>query len=138
MQTAPTAENYFYLGYYYLNLKEADIKPDSARIAFEKGAAIDPKKPDPLCRVGLGAVKLAMKDRGGAKFEFDAVTKDTKSKNMDVLYRIGEAYTLFDETNDPAEAVRNIDLAMVKKMRIGRNLCLPQLKLLWFNSETND
>jgi tetratricopeptide (TPR) repeat protein len=117
--TAPTAESYFYLGYYYLNTPEPKL--DSAKMAFEKGAAIDPKKPDPLCRVGLGAVKLGMRDRVGAKADFDLVTKDTKSKNPDVLFRIGEAYTLFKDTtppfdtNDPAEAVRNIDLAFLKK-----------------------
>ncbi|WP_337044373.1 tetratricopeptide repeat protein [Emticicia sp. 17c] len=109
--SAPTAENYFYLGYYYLNLPEPDL--EKAKEAFTKGAAVD-KKPDPLNRVGLGAVKLFSGDKAGAKADFDLIKKDTKNKNADVLFRIGEAYALSEDAkfNDPAEAVLNVQAGL--------------------------
>ena len=120
---APTPENYFYLGYYYLNIPEvtaSDATAESkakaiqaAKEAFEKGSTLD-KKPDPLNQVGLGAVALAKGDVAGAKQIFAEVIKETKSKNPDVLFRIGEAYTLFDQYADPAEAILNIQSALEK------------------------
>lgn len=114
--SAPTAENYYYQGYYYLNLPEADLA--KAKEAFEKGAALDAKKPDPICRVGLATVKLLSGDKAGAAADFALIKKDTKNKNADVMYRIGEAYALSEKVNDPAEAVTNIqaglDLLKVK------------------------
>jgi tetratricopeptide (TPR) repeat protein len=106
----PTIESYYYLGYYYLNLPEKDLA--KAKEAFEKGNALE-KKGDPLCRVGLGAVKLLSGDKAGAKADFDLIKKDTKNKNSDVLFRIGEAYTLGDKTNDAAEAVSNIEAGLL-------------------------
>jgi tetratricopeptide (TPR) repeat protein len=105
----PTVESYYYLGYYYLNLPEKDLA--KAKEAFEKGNALE-KKGDPLCRVGLGATKLLSGDKAGAKADFDLIKKDTKNKNSDVLFRIGEAYTLGDKTNDAAEAVSNIEAGL--------------------------
>lgn len=115
--TAPTAENYYYLGYFYLNLQDEEGKVNSgdlekAKDAFTKGAATNEKKPDPLNRVGLATVKLLSGDRAGAKADFDLIKKDTKNKNADVLYRIGEAYALSTKVNDPAEAVTNIQAAL--------------------------
>ncbi len=101
---APTAENQFYLGYYYLRAGQ----PDQAKAAFDKGAAADPK--NLLNAVGLGGVALAKKDRAGAKAAIDNAVTVTKAKNQEVLMRAAEMYTLF-ETNDPAEALRLIDLA---------------------------
>lgn len=117
VSSAPTAENYFYQGYYYLNLPEPDLA--KAAEAFNKGTAVD-KKPDPLNRVGLGAVKLLSGDKAGAKADFDLIKKDTRNKNAEVLYRIGDAYAISEnpKLNDPAEAVLNIqaglDLLKVK------------------------
>ncbi len=116
--TAPTAENYYNLGYYYLNLQDDQADLVQAKDAFTKGAALDAKRPDPINRVGLATVKLLSGDRAGAKADFDLIKKDTKNKNADVLYRIGEAYALSEKVNDPAEAVINIqaglDLQKVK------------------------
>lgn len=108
---APTAENYFYQGYYFLNLTEPDL--EKAKDAFTKGAATE-KKPDPLNRVGLAAVKLLSGDKAGAKADFDLIKKDTKNKNPEVLFRIGEAYAISEDTklNDPAEAVLNIQAGL--------------------------
>lgn len=102
--SAPTAENQFYLGYTYLR----NNQPDLAKAAFEKGAAADPK--NQLNNVGLAGVALAKKDRATAKTLIDNAVKETKSKNQEVLMRAAEMYTLFD-TNDPAEAIRLIELA---------------------------
>jgi tetratricopeptide (TPR) repeat protein len=116
--SAPTAENYFYQGYYYLNLQDGQMDLEQAKDAFAKGTALDAKRPDALCRVGLATVKLLSGDKAGAKVDFDLIKKDTKNKNADVMFRIGEAYALSDKINDPAEAVTNIqaglDLQKVK------------------------
>jgi predicted Zn-dependent protease len=109
--SAPTAENFFYQGYYFLNLPEPDLA--KAKDAFTKGAATE-KKPDPLNRVGLAAVKLLSGDKAGAKADFDLIKKDTKNKNPEVLFRIGEAYAISEDPklNDPAEAVLNIQAGL--------------------------
>jgi tetratricopeptide (TPR) repeat protein len=116
--SAPTAENYFYQGYYFLNLQDGQMDLEQAKDSFAKGAALDAKRPDALCRVGLAAVKMFSGDKAGAKFDFDLIKKDTKNKNADVMFRIGEAYTISEKINDPAEAVTNIqaglDLLKVK------------------------
>jgi len=116
----PTAENQFYLGYYYLRTNQANM----AKGAFEKGLAADPK--NQLNRVGLGAVALAKGDRSGAKLAFDEATKITKNKNMDVLFRAGEAYTGYVaidslkplyKTTDPAQAIAYLDMAIALGMK---------------------
>lgn len=114
-ETSATTQTLFYKGYAILKSPEG-ITPESlknAQDAFEKGNTLD-KKGDPLNQIGLGMVKLASKDFAGAKLIFDEVKKATKSKNTDVLYRIAEAYTMFPNANDPAEAILNIDLALEK------------------------
>ncbi|MBA4849690.1 hypothetical protein [Emticicia sp. BO119] len=109
--SAPTEENYFYQGYYYLNLPEPDLA--KANEAFTKGTTLS-KRPDPLNRVGLAAVKLLSGDKAGAKVDFDDIRKDTKNKNPEVLFRIGEAYAISEnpKLNDPAEAVMNIQAGL--------------------------
>ena len=116
----PTADNQFYLGYYFLRTNQADM----AKAAFEKGLAADPK--NQLNKVGLGAVALAKGDRGGAKLAFDEATKATKNKNMDVLFRAGEAYTGYVaidslkplyKTTDPAQAIAYLDMAIALGMK---------------------
>ncbi len=118
VSTTPTAENYYYLGYFYLNLQDGQMDLEKAKDAFGKGAGLDAKRPDPLCRVGLATVKYLSGDATGAKADFDLIKKDTKNKNSDVFFRIGEAYTLSEKINDPAEAILNIqaglDLQKVK------------------------
>lgn len=102
---APTAENQFYLGYYYLRSGQVD----QAKAAFDKGAAADSK--DQLNNVGLAGVALMKKDRATAKTLIDGAVAKTKSKNQDVLIRSGEMYTLSDKTSDPAEALRLLTIA---------------------------
>ncbi|QMW01989.1 tetratricopeptide repeat protein [Spirosoma foliorum] len=106
--SSPTAENQFYLGYYFLRSGQ----PDKAKAVFEKGAAADAK--NQLNNVGLAGVALAKKDRSAAKTLIDNAVAQTKSKDQAVLIRAGEMYTLSDQTNDPAEALRLLTLAQEK------------------------
>src|ERR1700760_20767 len=58
-------ENYFYLGWVYLK----QDYPDSAKTAFNKGIAINPKSA--LNYAGLGAVAHVTKDNAGATSNFN-------------------------------------------------------------------
>ena len=104
-QGTPSADNQYYLGYYYLKTN----KLDSAQMAFEKGVQLDEKSY--LNQVGLGTVALGKGDRAKAKELFDVAEKKNK-KSAETLYRIGEAYTLFEKNSDPAEAIRLLDEAV--------------------------
>jgi tetratricopeptide (TPR) repeat protein len=104
----PTAENMYYLG--YTQLRSGDLV--GAKATFEKGLTTEPKQP--LNSVGLATLLLAEKNGPGAKAAFDKILLETKMKNADVLYRIAEAYTLFEHTNDSGEAIRLIDLITEK------------------------
>lgn len=105
--SASTAENQYYLGYYYVNINQID----EAQKAFEKGLQLDEKSA--LNQVGLGTVALSKGDRAKAKEYFDQAEKK-KGKDAEVLFRIAEAYTLFEKQKqtDPAEAIRLADLAI--------------------------
>jgi tetratricopeptide (TPR) repeat protein len=104
----PTAENMYYLG--YAQLRAGDLA--AAKATFEKGLVTEPKQP--LNSVGLATLLLAEKNAQGAKAAFDKILLETKMKNADVMFRIAEAYTLFEHTNDSGEAVRLIDLITEK------------------------
>ncbi|WP_428653295.1 tetratricopeptide repeat protein [Runella sp.] len=120
----PSADNQFYLGYYYLRTKQ----PDLAKAAFEKGLAADLKSKENLNKVGMGAVALAQGDRTGAQTIFTEVLKATKNKNVSVLQRISEAYTgyvVIDsmkpiyKTTDPAQAIALADIAIALMLKGG-------------------
>jgi tetratricopeptide (TPR) repeat protein len=101
----PSADNQYYLGYYYVKNNQLD----EAQKAFEKGLQLDEKSY--LNQVGLGTIALSKGDRAKAKELFDAAEKKGK-KNAEVLYRLGEAYTLFEKNSDAAEAIRLLDEAV--------------------------
>jgi len=103
----PSADNQYYLGYFYVKTG----KIDEAQKAFEKGLQLDEKSY--LNQVGMGTVALSKGDRAKAKELFDEAEKK-KRKDAEVLFRIGEAYTLFEKNNDPAEAIRLLDLAIAR------------------------
>ncbi len=105
---SPTAENMYYLG--YAQVRTGDLA--GAKATFEKGLVTEPKQP--LNSVGLATLMLADKNAQGAKAAFDKILLETKMKNADVMYRIAEAYTLFEHTYDTGEAVRLIDLITEK------------------------
>lgn len=112
---SPTAENYFYLGYFYLKNENPDI--ELATQSFNKGLAADPKSD--LNKIGLAAVKLYQRNKAAANADFDVIAKGTKYKDADVLYRIAEAYILFKNRPESMDADKSIDysgklLALVK------------------------
>lgn len=105
-ETTPSPENQYYLGYYYVRTNQLD----EAQKAFEKGVSLDEK--NYLNSVGLGTVALGKGDAAKAKELFETAEKKTKGKDAEVLYRMGEAYTLFKKNTDPAEAIRLLDAAI--------------------------
>lgn len=102
----PNSENNFYAGYAYLKIAKAD----SAQFYFEKGLAADAKSA--LNKVGLGSVKLFNKDKAAAKSLFDEAVSLSKSKNAEILYRIGEAY-VSHENKDPNSAIQILEKALI-------------------------
>ncbi len=103
--SSPTADNQFYLGYYYLRSGQVD----KAKTAFEKGAAADAK--NQLNNVGLGGVALMKGDRAGGTTLINNAVAATKNKNQDVLIRAAEMFTLSEKTNDPARALDLLAIA---------------------------
>lgn len=117
VKSNPTAENYFELGRYYLSTPDAKENLDKAQEVFTKGNALD-KKGNPLNNIGLAMVKIGKGDLAGAKLLIqDEIGKGRGSKDSELIYRAAEAYTMFDWSNDPAEAIMLIDKALeVKKI----------------------
>lgn len=111
---SPTAENYFYLGNTYLT----QFEPNFALAAenFNKGVAADKK--DYLNKIGLATIKLGKGDKSGIT-DIQAIVTESKGKNSEVLYRAGEALTLFDKTSNPDLAVEYINQAIEKAPKTG-------------------
>ncbi|WP_345026758.1 tetratricopeptide repeat protein [Ravibacter arvi] len=104
---SPSADNSYYLGYFYLKTGQLD----KAEQAFNKGLELDGK--NVLNTIGLGAVALGKGDQAKGKELIDGAVKK-KKKDANVLFRAGEAYTLFEKNNDPAEAIRLLDEAIAR------------------------
>ena len=107
-ESSPTADSYYNLGYYYVRTNQLD----EAQKAFEKGLAVDDKSY--LNQVGLATVAMGKGDMAKAKEMIEFAEKKTRGKDANVLFRAGEAYTLFDKHSDPAEAIRLLDEAVKK------------------------
>ncbi|WP_229367959.1 tetratricopeptide repeat protein [Telluribacter humicola] len=105
-ESNPTPESYYNLGYFYVRTNQLD----EAQKAFEKGLALDDKSY--LNQVGLATVALGKGDKAKAQELIATAEKKTRGKDAQVLYRAGEAYTLFEKNNDPAEAIRLLDAAI--------------------------
>ncbi len=105
-ETDPSEENFFDLGYFYVRTD----KLDEAQKSFEKGLALDDKSY--INQVGLAMVELGRGNREKGKEMIDYAVKRTRGKDANVLFRAGEAWSLFDKTSDPAEAIRLIDEAI--------------------------
>lgn len=112
---SPTAENYFYLGYAYLIQFEPDF--DKAKENFDKGLALESKSY--LNRVGLASIKLGKGQKTTAVNELNQIAKDSREKDAEVLYRIGEALTIYENNNDPALAVSYLNKAIEKAQKEG-------------------
>lgn len=110
----PSPENYFYLGQFNLKIKDFN----AAEAAFKKGIELDSKNDFILNQVGLISVEVGKGKVDEAKPKFDQILADTKEKDLDVIYRIAEAYEMFYElgqdeklkNNNPGEALRLISL----------------------------
>ena len=87
-QQSPTVQSYFDAGYGYLRAGQ----PDSARVWFEKGVPLDGKR-EPINETGIAISYLVANDVANAGPKLEEVLKKSKSKNADILFRIGEAYT---------------------------------------------
>ncbi len=112
VKQTPTAENYYYLGNTYLLLFDVDSVEeyvDTARMNFEMGVIKDAKYA--LNYVGLGSVKMFQGKKQNAQEYFNKSTEMTRSKDVEVLYRIAQGYIMFDY-NDPVAAIEVLTKAM--------------------------
>jgi tetratricopeptide (TPR) repeat protein len=86
--TQPTSdENWFYLGWVYIKQDYSD----SAKTAFNKGIAINPKSA--LNYAGLGAVARLEKDQAGATSNFNQALSLAGKDSKPYLY-VGKSYLL--------------------------------------------
>ena len=92
---SPSADNYYYLGAYYLSISKPDL--EMALQYFNKGLALDPKSD--LNKIGLATIKLYQGKKSESNADFESIAKGSKYKNADVLFQISKAYQLF--TNKP-------------------------------------
>ncbi|MFN8354618.1 MAG: hypothetical protein U0Y10_09240 [Spirosomataceae bacterium] len=88
VQNTPTAESYFYSGYVAVRTKQLT----DAKAFFEKGALLDEKR-RPLNKAGLGIVAHLEGRTADADAIIAEVMKESKGKDAEILWRIGEAYT---------------------------------------------
>jgi tetratricopeptide (TPR) repeat protein len=101
-------ENYFYLGWVYLQQDE----PDSAKLTFNKGLAISPKSA--LNLVGLGAVARLDKDQATATSDFNQAISISK-KDADPYVYIGKSYLLMPNGGAVAPADANAAIDILNK-----------------------
>ena len=93
-QKTPSMHAYFEAGHGYLRTGQ----PDSARIWFEKGIAMDEKRV-PLNKTGIAITDLVKNNTGTANTTIEEILKTSKGKNADILFRLGEAYTGYLRTD---------------------------------------
>ena len=113
-QNPKDANNFFYLGNIYLTQFDPNFK--EAQDSFNKGLALDPKSY--LNKIGLASVKLGKGDRS-AIAEIQQIVKDSKEKDAEVLFRAGEALTLFEKNNSPDLAISYLNKAIEKAQKNG-------------------
>lgn len=108
----PKAENFFYLGNTYLKQGEPDFA--KATENFNKGLAADAKSF--LNKIGLASVKLGKGDKS-AIAEIQKIVADSKEKDAEVLFRAGEALTMFEKNNAPDLAIDFLNKAVEKAQK---------------------
>ena len=107
---SPSAENYFYLGNAYLVQFEPNF--DKAKESFDKGISLDSKSY--LNKIGLAAIKMGKGQKSSAITDLTQIAKDSREKDPEVLYRIGEALSMYDNNNDPNLAISFLNKAIEK------------------------
>ena len=113
-QNPKDASNFFYQPNIYLT--QFDPNFTEAQDSFNKGLALDPKSY--LNKIGLASVKLGKGDRS-AIAEIQQIVKDSKEKDAEVLFRAGEALTLFEKNNSPDLAISYLNKAIEKAQKNG-------------------
>ncbi len=108
------ASNYFYLGNAYLT--QFDPNFSAAQESFNKGLAADSKSY--LNKIGLASVKLGKGDKS-AITEIQQIVKDSREKDAEVLFRAGEALTLFEKNSSPDLAISFLNKAVEKADKKG-------------------
>ena len=111
---SPSADNYFYLGNTFLSQNEPNF--DLAQDYFNKGLAADKKSY--LNKIGVATIKLGKGDKSGVS-DIQAIVSDSREKDAEVLYRAGEALTLFNKNNSPDLAIDFLTKAIDKAMKNG-------------------
>lgn len=111
---SPSAENYFYLGNTFLSQNEPNF--DKALEYFNKGLAADKKSY--LNKIGLATIQLGKGDKSAIS-EIQKIVEDSREKDPEVLYRAGEALTLFDKNNSPDLAIDFLNKAIEKATKNG-------------------
>jgi tetratricopeptide (TPR) repeat protein len=111
VESDANADNLFYQGYFFLKTNQLDKAEES----FNKGVQADGK--NVLNNIGLGAVALGKGDLAKANELIDGAVKK-KKKDAQVLFRAGEAYTLFEKNNDPQKAIDLLDQAIARDKNI--------------------
>lgn len=107
---SPSAENYFYLGNAYLVQFEPNF--EKAKENFDKGLALDSKSY--LNKIGLAAIKIGKGQKASAITDLTQIAKDSREKDPEVLYRIGEALSMYENSNDPNLAITYLNKAIQK------------------------
>lgn len=108
------ANNYFYLGNSYLSQFEPSF--DKAEESFKKGLSIDGK--NYLNKIGLASIKVAKGDKSGIA-EIQKIVSDSREKDAEVLYRAGEALTMFENNNSADLAISYLNKAIDKSQKGG-------------------
>lgn len=108
------ASNYFYLGNSYLTQFEPNF--EKAEEYFKKGLSIDGKSA--LNKIGIATVKLGRGDNN-AIAEIKKIADDTRGRDPEVLYRAGEALTMFGKNNSPDTAIALLNTAVEKTQKGG-------------------
>lgn len=106
--------NYFYLGNTFLTQFEPNFA--SAEEQFRKGLASDAKSH--LNKIGLATIKLGKGDKT-AIAEIQKIVSDSRERDAEVLYRAGEALTMFEKHNAPDLAIDYLNKAVEKSQKGG-------------------
>ena len=113
-QNPKDANNHFYLGNTYLT--QFDPNFDLAQESFNKGLAVDAKSY--LNKLGLASVKLGKGDKS-AITEIQQIVKYSREKDAEVLFRAGEALTLFEKFSAPDLAITFLNKAIERADKKG-------------------
>lgn len=102
---SPSADNYYYLGSYYLSISKPNIELASKN--FNKGFALDSKSN--LNSIGLATIKLYQGNKAEANTEFENIAKGSKYKNAEILFQIAKAYQLFNNKPESSDYDKSIE-----------------------------